>query len=188
MNSLSNGLVQMRFARRASPAGNFAEGLCGYSYAVPANGASRATFLAALTQTNVSRLYETNAQPLFATRVPTPIMPWKAAPTRGHIKGFVYGLSTTNPLDGATVTVTGAVQRTTLTDATGFYGFVDLPPGNYGVSSVVGLTSARSNLVVSTGVVRTADLLLITNDTAPPIIANVTVTQRTNTSARINWT
>jgi hypothetical protein len=37
-------------------------------------------------------------------------------------------------------------------------------------------------------VVRTADLLLITNDTTPPVIASVTVTQRTNTSARINWT
>ena len=188
MNSMSNVLVQMRFGRRASPAGNFAEGLCGYSYAVPADGAPRSTFLAALAQTNVSRQYETNAQPLFATRVPTPIMPWKAAPTRGHLKGFVYGLSTTNPLDGATVTVTGAVQRTTLTDATGFYGFVDLPPGSYGVSSVSGLSSARSNLVVAVGAVSTAHLLLSTNETTPPVIANITVTQRTDTSARINWT
>jgi uncharacterized lipoprotein YddW (UPF0748 family) len=190
LNSLSNSLVQMRYTRIPTANGNVAEGTCGYSYAVPVlpeAGTSRPTFLAALTQTNTSRLYESNPQPMHAARVPVPVMPWKAAPTRGHIKGFVYGGSTTNPLDGATVTVTGAVQRTTLTDATGFYGFVDLPPGNYGASSVAGLTSAHSNLVVSAGVVRTADLLLITNDTTPPIISNVTVTQRTQTSARINW-
>ena len=191
LNSMSNALVQMRYTRIPTGAGQVADGTCGYSYAVPVlpdEGVPRATFLAALTQTNTSRLYENNAQPMHATRVPTPTMPWKTAPTRGHIKGFVYGSSTTNPLDGATVTVTGVVQRTTLTDATGFYGFVDLPPGNYGVSSISGLTSARSNLVVAAGVVKTADLLLRTNGTTPPVIGHVAVTERTNTSARINWT
>jgi uncharacterized lipoprotein YddW (UPF0748 family) len=189
MNTLSNVLLQVRFARTASPSGNFADGICGYSYAVPTESAvSRATFLAALTQTNTSRLYETNVQPVFATRVPTPTMPWKATPTRGHLKGFVYGGGTTNPLDGITVTVTGVVQRTTFTDATGFYGFVDLPPGNYGVSSTSPIFGiARSNLVVTVGLVSTADLVLKTNETTPPVITSVTVTQIANTSARINW-
>jgi uncharacterized lipoprotein YddW (UPF0748 family) len=191
LNTLSNALLQMRFTRAPSPTGNFADGQCGYSYAVPtdpAEGISRPTFLAALTSTNTSRLYETNQQPIFATRVPIPEMPWKTAPTRGHIKGFVYGGTTTNPLDGATVTVTGAVQRTTISDATGFYGFVDLPPGNYGVSSVSSLFgSARSTFVVSAGIVSTADLLLSTNDTIPPVISDVTVTQITDSSARVNW-
>jgi uncharacterized lipoprotein YddW (UPF0748 family) len=189
LNTLSNGLLQMRFVRAPSPSGNFADGICGYSYAVPTESAvSRATFLAALTQTNTSRLYETNAQPIFATRVPTPDMPWKTAPTRGHLKGFVYGGGTTNPLDRITVTVTGVVQRTTFTDATGFYGLVDLPPGNYGVSSTSPtFGTARSNFVVTAGMVSTADLLLKTNETTPPVITSVTVTQITNGSARINW-
>ena len=189
-NTMTDNLSQMRLTRSASPSGSFGQGLCGYSYAVPtSNNLSRATFLAALTQTNTSRIYETNVPPIFATPVPTPVMPWKAAPTRGHIKGFVYGGSTTNPLDGAQVTLTGVVQRTMLADATGFYGFVDLPPGNYGVSSVSsGFGSARSNLVVSVGLVSTADLLLSTNENVPPVIANVTVTQITDSSARVNWT
>lgn len=190
LNSLSNSLVQMRMTRLPTSAGNVADGICGYSYAVPtSNNLPRSTFLAALTQTNTSRIYETNAQPIFATRVPTPAMPWKTAPTRGHLKGFVYGGSATNPLDGITITVTGVVQRTTFTDATGFYGFVDLPPGNYGVSSIspqFGI--ARSTFAVTAGIVSTVDLLLSTNDTTPPVIANITVTQLTNTSARINWT
>jgi uncharacterized lipoprotein YddW (UPF0748 family) len=189
LNSLSNSLIQMRMTRIPTGGGNVAHGICGYSYAVPtSNNLARSTFLAALTQTNTSRLYETNTQPIFATRVPTPNMPWKTAPTRGHLKGFVYGGSTTNPLDRITVTVTGTVQRTTFTDATGFYGFVDLPPGNYGVSSTSPMFgSARSNFVVTVGFVSTADLLLTTNDMAAPVIGSVTVTQVTNTSARINW-
>ena len=190
LNSISNSLLQMRMARRLSPGGNVADGLCGYSYAVPtADAVPRSTFLAALTSTGTSRLYETNATPIFATPVPTPTMPWKTTPTRGHIKGFVFGGSTTNPLDGATVTLTGVVQRTITTDATGFYGFVDLPPGNYGVSSTwPSALVARSNLVVTAGLVSTADLLVSTNDTTAPVIANVTVTQITDNSARINWT
>jgi uncharacterized lipoprotein YddW (UPF0748 family) len=192
LNSLSNALVQMRQTRTLSPGGNVADGICGYSYAVPIDpdtGVSRATFLAALTQTNTSRTYETNAQPLFATRVPVPGMPWKAAPSRGHIKGFVYGESSTNPLDGASVTLTGVVQRTTVTDGTGFYGFVDLPPGSYGVSSVsAGFGNARSNFLVTAGIVSTADLLLSTNETDPPLIANVSTSQITDTSARVSWT
>jgi uncharacterized lipoprotein YddW (UPF0748 family) len=191
MNTMADVLRQMRFTRAASPSGNFADGVVGYSYAVPvdpADGVSRATFLAALTQTNTSLNYETNVPPIFATRVPTPVMPWKTAPTRGHIKGFVYGGSTTNPLDGAQVTVTGVVQRTALADATGFYGFVDLPPGNYGVSSTSsGFALARSNLTVTAGLVSTADLLLTTNESIPPILANIMVDQITDHSARVNW-
>ena len=190
LNSVSDSLVQMRMTRVPTSAGNVADGICGYSYAVPtSNNLARSTFLAALTATNSSRLYETNVQPIFATRVPTPAMPWKTAPTRGHLKGFVYGGGTTNPLDGATVTVSGVVQRTTISDATGFYGFVDLPPGSYGVSSISApFGSARSNFVVSVGIVSTADLILRTNETIPPVIGNIAVTQITNTSVRINWT
>src|SRR5688572_18547982 len=100
LNSLSNSLVQMRMTRVPTSAGNVADGTCGYSYAVPtSNNLSRATFLAALTQTGTSQIYETNAQPIFATRVPTPAMPWKTTPTRGHLKGFVYGGNITNPID-----------------------------------------------------------------------------------------
>lgn len=190
LNSLSNSLVQMRMTRIPTAAGSIADGICGYSYAVPtSNNLARPTFLAALTQTSTSRIYETNTQPIFATRVPTPAMPWKTEPTRGHLKGFVYGGSATNPLDGATVTVTGVVQRATISDATGFYGFVDLPPGSYGVSCVSSpFGSARSNFVVTVGIVSTADLILRTNETTPPVIGNITVTQIANTSARINWT
>ncbi|MCI0746758.1 MAG: family 10 glycosylhydrolase [Verrucomicrobia subdivision 3 bacterium] len=189
LNSLSNSLVQMRLTRMPSPGGNVADGICGYSYAVPtSNNLPRSTFLTALTQASTSRLYETNATPIFATAVPTPAMPWKAAPAGGHLKGFVYGGSVTNPLDGATVTLTGVVQRTAIADATGFYGFVDLPPGNYGVrSSLAGFAPAASSVVITAGVVSTADLLLTTNETVPPIISGVNAIDITDSGARIIW-
>jgi hypothetical protein len=60
-------------------------------------------------------------------------MPWKSNPARGHAMGNV-----TDPgggaLDGAVVTITGPQNRTLKTDATGFFGAVDLPAGVYFVS------------------------------------------------------
>jgi uncharacterized lipoprotein YddW (UPF0748 family) len=189
LNSMSNALFQMRYTRRPSPSGNFADGLCGYSYAVPTSDSTpRATFLAALTTTNTSRLYETNAVPLFATNVPTPVMPWKTAPTRGHLKGFAYGGTTNNPLDGASLTLTGPTNRALLSDATGFYGAVDLPPGNYSLTAVqTGFVAFATNLTVTAGTVVTRDFLLSPSvPVLPPNITDVRAAPST-LAAIITW-
>jgi hypothetical protein len=39
------------------------------------------------------------------------------------------------PADGATVAVAGPTNRTAITDGSGFYGLVDLPPGAYRVTT-----------------------------------------------------
>ena len=75
-----------------------------------------------------------NAPP-FAADVPLPRMPWKEHPTRGILKGFVRGVDL-RPVDGALVTLEaregGTPRRyARRTDGTGFYAFVDLPPGAY---------------------------------------------------------
>jgi uncharacterized lipoprotein YddW (UPF0748 family) len=162
LNNLSNALFQMSYSRRASPAGNFADGVCGYSYAVPVSGGTaRATFLAALTQTNVAQLYDPNPSPLFVNRATPPDMPWKTSPTRGHLKGFVLNGTNLAGFDGATVTLTGPTNRTLLTDASGFYGAVDLPVGNYTVAAAfTGFNSRTTNCAVTAGVVTTRDLAL----------------------------
>jgi uncharacterized lipoprotein YddW (UPF0748 family) len=189
LNSLSNALVQMRFTRQPSPAGNFAEGVCGYSYAVPtSDGTPRATFLAALTSTNTSRLYETHPTPIFATRATPPVMPWKATPTRGHVKGLVQGGNPPKPLDGATVVLDGPSGRAGLSDATGFYGFVDLPPGNYTVSAWAAcLGPLSSNFTVTAGTVATVDLPLPSSAGLPPSIFGVQALHLTDSSAAIVW-
>src|SRR6185312_1007754 len=129
LNSIQNGIVQMRQTRSTTAVGNTADGVCCYDFHVTnSNGIPRATFLAALTQPSV---YDPITPPIFAQPVSPPPMPWKTAPTKGHLKGFVFGVSATNALDGATVSVTGPEARAQTNDATGFYGFVDLAPGSY---------------------------------------------------------
>jgi hypothetical protein len=74
-------------------------------------------------------------------------MPWKSEPTTGHLMGFVTQAG--RPADGATVTLGGPAHRTAISDGSGFYGFVDLPPGVYRVSvgSVVTTTTIRAGVV-----------------------------------------
>jgi len=192
LNSLSNALYQMRYTRTATAAGNFADGLCAYSYAVPidpAAGLARTNFFPALTKTNIARLYDPNPQPLFVNPATVPVMPWKSAPSKGHLKGFVYGIALNNPLDGSSVTVTGSNNRAIISDATGFYGAVDLVPGNYNVTaSGAGFGTASSNFTVVAGSVVTIDLLLPNNDTVPPLLSNIRATNITSSSADVLWT
>jgi uncharacterized lipoprotein YddW (UPF0748 family) len=160
LNSVSNALYQMRSTRTATASGFRSDGVVGYSYAVPSsNNVSRATFLAALTQTNTAALYDPNPSPLFSNRVVPPAMPWKTAPTRGYLKGFVRNAS--SDLEAATVALSGPTNRTLASDATGFYGAVDLPTGNYTLTaSFSGLAPVTTNFVVAAGLVTTRDFIL----------------------------
>lgn len=191
LNTVSNGLYQMRHALSASPLGNPSDGLCVYSYAVPTDepGISRATFLSALTKTNTAWQYDPNPSPLFVNPATVPVMPWKAAPTRGHLKGIVAGGVAGNTLDGAALTLTGPTNRTLFTDATGFYGAVDLAPGAYTISAQApGFGTQSSNFTVNAGVVSTINFLLGTNDTDPPLLTGIRATNISSTSASILWT
>ena len=70
-----------------------------------------------------------------------PDAPWKSAPATGILFGNVIAeASPPDPIYGnwiyqATVTASGPVVRSMLTDATGTYGFLDLPPGTYEVTA-----------------------------------------------------
>lgn len=161
LNNISNAIVQMRETRAASPAGNFAVGVCGYDYNTPylSGGGQFGTFYPFLT--NSPSTNDPLAPGMFSQRATVPVMPWKAAPTRGHLMGTVYTGNLTNGVDGAVVLLTGPTTRVQTNDATGFYGFVDLPPGNYTVqASFPGYASVASNITVSIGAVATRDLPL----------------------------
>ncbi len=161
-NSLSNAIVQMRFTRQPSAAGRRADGLAGYSYAVPtSDNTPRATFLAALTQTDVSRLFDPSPEPIFPCPTNPPAMIWKTAPSRGHLKGAIIAAENGDALDGALVLIGGPSARGLTNDATGFYGFVDLPPGDYTVTASFSNRIARSDRIrVSVGAVESLDLAL----------------------------
>jgi len=169
LNSVSNAIHQLRVTRDLSPAGNAADGVCGYVYKQPnSNSVPFSTFHTYLT--NTPNAYDSITPAIFQQPVPVPVMPWKVAPTKGHLKGIICGGSVTNPLDGAAVILSGGVSRTQINDGTGFYGFVDLPAGEYTLTaSFTGFNTASATVSITNGVVTTRDLILPTG--TPPIIS-----------------
>jgi hypothetical protein len=183
LNSIEGTLPQTRRALAPSSAGNSGIGVIFYSMAtsnvaVAANPLSIppgldtparpfAEFASGLTtgkSVNGLTLYEnlaTNPMPIFSEPATIPVLPWKAAPTTGHIMGFARRVDNT-PLDTATVTITNLDTndtRNTTTDGGGFYGGVDLTPGDYIVKAVLNnetLYSCVANVVA--GRVTTANL------------------------------
>jgi uncharacterized lipoprotein YddW (UPF0748 family) len=79
-------------------------------------------------------LYEpAGMTPIFNEPAVIPTLPWKVAPTLGHVKGEAR-LADDTPLDTATVTIENLethTTKTTKTDGGGFFGAVDLAPGSY---------------------------------------------------------
>lgn len=137
-----------------------------------------AEFAAGLTtgkSVNGSTLYEpAGLTPIFGETARIPVFPWKVAPTVGHIKGFARRGDST-PLDTAMVTITNiesAAERSGNTDGGGFYGGVDLPPGQYLVKAVLAADTVYSCVAtVSVGTVTDADLAPET--TAPATTATL---------------
>ncbi len=151
LNSVTNSIHQMQVAREAGL------GITNYSYAVTnKDGEPAANFFSAI---------ETN---LFTTQVPTPDMPWKSAPTTGIIFGTVTDAShPTDPVYSdwiykAAVSVSGPVTQNTVTDATGTYGFLDLPPGTYSITVTKSGFAPQtiSGVVLTTGQVDRRDVEL----------------------------
>lgn len=133
-----------------------------------------------LTQYEDSTTYPTG---IFAQPATVPVLPWKAAPTKGYIKGFARRTDN-SPLDTATVTIKNLdtnTQKTTATDGGGFYGGVDLVPGNYYIKAVLNnetLHSCSTN--VTAGVVATSDLQAETTAPTTTSVLNPSAPNGTN--------
>ncbi|MDH7482938.1 MAG: family 10 glycosylhydrolase [Armatimonadota bacterium] len=142
LNSISDTLIQMAYDRTTG-----CNGMCTYSYAVTnKDGAPNTDFWAAVKSN------------LYTTKVAPPTMTWKTAPTTGVLFGNVtdaWGADDPiylNWLYKATVSISGPTSRSTTTDATGTYGFLDLPPGTYTVTcSKGGYVSQTTTVSVTKG-------------------------------------
>jgi len=123
LNAITDSITQMQVARTSGI------GICNYSYASTNKDGQPA-----------SDFYNAVRNNIYTTPAPVPDMPWKSAPTTGIIFGTVTDASQPNDpvyqnwIYKATVQVTGPVTQSMETDATGTYGFLDLPPGTYTVS------------------------------------------------------
>jgi hypothetical protein len=161
LNEIAASVRQARDALAPSAAGNYAAGWLGYSYRTPdalANSgvrtgeASRAELARALTQVSS---YDPQTPPLFAASAPIPTMPWKALPTTGHVQGQLTARGA--PLGDTRVELyaaSGVYLVSRITDARGWFGFVDLAPGSYRVTS----RGASASVTVVVGQVASVSL------------------------------
>lgn len=151
LNSMSNALVQARSTRRPTTRSGPADGMVFYSRAVPATDATTAQFIAAVSKPGAP---DGIATPLFETGAPAWEPGWKTVPTKAHILG--RALSGANePLDGAVVELRRFggwnLRRTATTDANGWFGAVDLEPGDWYVRvPASGTNDARVGLAEGT--------------------------------------
>ncbi len=113
----------------------------------------------------------------FKHRAPVPEMAWKTHPATGILKGHISGTATA-PLpyyNGNKVYKSRVIARnlatlseyTTTSDGTGFYAFLDMPPGNYQVAAYTppaytGWVNSLSS-AISAGGVTTVDLSFMGN-------------------------
>ena len=121
-----------------------------------------------------------NPVPVFSQPAAIPVLPWKAQPTVGHLKGFARRADS-SALDTATVTIESLdanPSRATATDGGGFYGGVDLAPGRYLVRAELGSDTLYSCVAnVTAGQVTTADL---NPETSAPATTAETVPEAPN--------
>jgi uncharacterized lipoprotein YddW (UPF0748 family) len=142
LNTIANSVTQARKALAPSVSGNSGVGWVGYSYRTPddltntgrrTGDLSRAELTRALTRPSE---YDSVTPAVFAAPAAVPDMPWKSAPTRGHL---AVTLTTTEgvPCDQILVQVrdrrTDALVASRLTGGNGYVAFVDLEPGTYRV-------------------------------------------------------
>ncbi len=184
LNSLSDAITELQQTRAVSPAGNYADGFCGYSYYAPFTygGTDYGTWaeFAPTLQSDVTE----------DTDAPIPTRPWKASPTKGHVSGTVTLLSTGKWADGAQVSIIGPEARSMYVDGTGFYAFVNLTPGVYMVTASLpgqpnGVQTVDVELGSAIGNMYVTDFVL---GAVPPTITNVHATSNSSTTATITWT
>lgn len=175
LNSLANAVLELQMTRDPSPAGNYAQGFAGYSYRVPYASGTWAGFSPSL------------LSQVTATWADIPLMPWKTSPTNGHLMGVVTLAGTGEWADHAVVSLTGPVNRNQYVDGTGFYAFIDLPPGSYTVTaSKAGYANSQAAVNIAVGQV-TGNMYeqnLVLGTAAPPTITahpqSLTVAQGSN--------
>jgi uncharacterized lipoprotein YddW (UPF0748 family) len=121
LNGIEGSISQIRRALTATPTGVVLYALAnpdGPVDAAPPRGFP--AFAEALTTSG--------PDPVFANPAPLPDLPWKSRPATGHLMGHA--------LDAASIYIfnaEGLLTRTTAASAGGFFGAVDLPPGEYTV-------------------------------------------------------
>jgi hypothetical protein len=136
MVSKETTVTQLSYARSKG-----CEGLMQYSYQVPTDPE---------TEDSNATVYAYIKANLFPSATPIPVMPWKATPTGGYLRGKVTDSDTSDPIYNATITVVGS-GKSIKSDGEGKYAITYFSPGTYSVTcDAAGYTQAQANGVVIT--------------------------------------
>ncbi len=171
LNSPSNNLVQLQGVHGTNSLGNRLDGFGCYSYAAMSANGGLNDYLTSMTQSQTLPADgEIKGGPLFETDASIPAMPWKEMPRNGHLKGFVVDGFLKSGLDRAAVTLTGPVTKMLESDATGFFGAVNLPPGDYQLKVTAWNRMESATMVsIKRGTVSTVNFILSrSNRVIPP--------------------
>lgn len=94
--------------------------------------------------------YEISPGGVFSEEAFVPQFPWKSGSRGGHLMGYARRASDGRPLDSGSVWVfdgEGKLVRSTAADGSGFFGAVDLAPGEYTIIAALGEERTVSNPV-----------------------------------------
>lgn len=159
-NSLSDALSQFSRTRDGSSTMHkYGAGQNKYSYALPYALSCGGTY-----QADPPGWFGALKSGMYSQTAPVPPLP-RLANGKGHLKGTLVNTQVPAPgwVDGGTVSITGPVSRTIKTDGTGFYGFVDLPPGTYSVTAAAqGVNNETKSVTISAYTVSNVDFALKT--------------------------
>ncbi|MGK0188549.1 MAG: uncharacterized lipoprotein YddW (UPF0748 family) [Verrucomicrobiales bacterium] len=189
LNGIGETLEQIKFTRRTA-SGQKSAGLVGFSYGVPTeNGSGRSTLLAALTDPQIAASYDPGSEALFGDVTTVPLMPWKSDLALAHAMGTLVDAEG-NAIDGARILLEGAEARTLTTDGTGFFGAVDLSPGDYTITASEGGAVLASESTTLTG----AMVALVDMEAGMPVevddslvIESVTYTDAPEPAVSLQW-
>jgi hypothetical protein len=143
LNSISDSMGQWLRVRQPTPLDEQALGVCGYSYATPSSDGLSGRELA---NAAISQVFTQTASP--------PALSWKDTPSLGHLRGHL-SWTLCRDRDGTPISLTGPANRSLVADGSGWFGAVDLPPGNYRISADVGSpgTTPSVSVTIEAGVV-----------------------------------
>ncbi len=172
LNVISNSVWQLNYIRNKPLLGSVL-----YSYRVPNSGTvNRSASLAYIRD---------NHQPSW---VNVPAIPWKAAPSKGILRGRVTRSDNGQPIYNASATLQTSPSRTVLTDPHGNFAFFETTPGSWSVSATANGMGAVTNFVsIGAGSNIVVNLVVPATDITPPILSGITAGSITDTSARITW-
>ncbi|MFC9598741.1 family 10 glycosylhydrolase [Peribacillus butanolivorans] len=137
LNSIQEGLSQIKKSQASSTVGNKLGGVSLYSYAVTnKDNVTNSEFYKAL-----SRVSTYSSERVFATYLSVPDLPWKDTPTKGHLS------ASTNYADHQLVKLTGTEIRHTYTDGSGDFQIIDLTPGTYSIQ----INDTSNNITIKAG-------------------------------------